>query len=70
MPFFRGSQVINLMKTMISEGNFKELIIISFTSYSSNEKMDYILSHGADFVINKPMNYDDFKSFLMQNIFI
>ncbi len=70
MPFFRGSQIINLMKTMISEGNFRELIIISFTSYSSNEKMEYILSQGADFVVNKPLQYEEFKSFLMQNIFI
>jgi CheY-like chemotaxis protein len=68
MPFFRGSQITNLLKTMMKEGKFKEIIIISFTSYSCEEKINYIFSQGADFVLNKPIKYEEFRSFFFENI--
>jgi CheY-like chemotaxis protein len=68
MPFMKGSQVINLIKSMVREDNFKDITIVSFTSYDSPEKKEYIYSQGADYVLSKPMKIDDFKTFFSLNL--
>jgi CheY-like chemotaxis protein len=66
MPFFKGSQIIFLLKSMIKENNFKNIMIISFTSYDSPEKIDFIYSQGADYVLTKPLKFEDFKIFFLE----
>ena len=66
MPFFKGSQIIYLLKTAIAENSLKNIIIISFTAYDSPERKEYIYSQGADYVITKPIKLDDFKTFLFE----
>jgi CheY-like chemotaxis protein len=68
MPFIKGSQMIFLLKSMIMDNAMKNIIIVSFTSYDSPDKIDYIYSQGADYVMTKPMTYDDFKIFFTDEI--
>ena len=70
MPLLKGSQIINLLKNMISENGFKNITIISYTSYNHPDKIQYIFSQGADHVLTKPMSYEDFKDFISQNVFL
>ena len=60
--------MIFLLKSMIMDGALKNITIVSFTSYDSPDKVEYIYSQGADYVISKPMKYDDFKIFLTDEI--
>jgi CheY-like chemotaxis protein len=69
MPFFKGSQITNLLKSMMKENHFKNITIVSFTSYDAPDKIDYIYSQGADFVISKPMKFDDFKLFFFEELY-
>ena len=66
MPFFKGSQITYLLKTAMGENSLKNIIIISFTAYDSPEKKEFIYSQGADYVITKPIKFDDFKTFLSE----
>jgi CheY-like chemotaxis protein len=68
MPFMKGSQLINLLRNLISENNFKDILIVSFTSYDSPDKIDYIYEQGADHVLSKPIKYEDFKNFFIEEI--
>jgi CheY-like chemotaxis protein len=68
MPLIKGSQIINLLKSMIQENNFKNIIIISYTSYNDPEKLDFLYSQGADYVLTKPINYETFKDFFLKNL--
>ena len=65
MPLIKGSQIIHLLKTMMKENDFKPFTIVSFTSYNSIDKVEYILSQGADSVLSKPIDYQAFKDFLI-----
>jgi CheY-like chemotaxis protein len=69
MPFFKGSQITNLLKSMMRDNHFKNITIVSFTSYDAPDKIEYIYSHGADFVISKPMKFDDFKLFFFEELY-
>ncbi len=69
MPLLKGSQIVNLIKTMISENSFKVIKIISYTSYNHPDKVEYIYSQGADHVLTKPISYENFREFIIsQNI--
>jgi response regulator RpfG family c-di-GMP phosphodiesterase len=68
MPFIKGSQMIYLLKSMIMDNALKNIIIVSFTSYDSPDKIEYIYSQGADYVISKPIKYEDFKMFFTEEI--
>jgi response regulator RpfG family c-di-GMP phosphodiesterase len=63
MPFMKGSSLISLLKQMAHEKSFYNITIISYTSFDSIEKKKFILDKGADYIINKPIQYDDFKIF-------
>jgi CheY-like chemotaxis protein len=68
MPYMKGSHLIYLLKSMINEANFRNITIISYTSYNSSDKIDYIYMQGADFVITKPISYEQFKNFFLSNL--
>ena len=71
MPLLKGSQIINLLKSMISENSFKAIKFISYTSYNNADKIQYIYSQGADHVLAKPISYEIFREFIIsQNILI
>jgi CheY-like chemotaxis protein len=60
MPIVRGTIVIEMIKNIIFDDKLDNITIISYTSYDSEEKKEYILSKGADFIITKPIKYDEF----------
>lgn len=70
MPIIKGSELINLLKQLDNKNSFYKIKIISFTSYDSNEKKQYILSQGADYILSKPLTYDDFRKFSQSSLFI
>jgi CheY-like chemotaxis protein len=60
MPIVRGTIVIEMIKNIIFDAKMDNIIIVSYTSYDSVEKKEYILSKGADFIITKPIRYEEF----------
>jgi len=69
MPFMKGSMMINIISNCIKEGTFEKARIISYTSYNTEEKKNYILSQGADMIKIKPISYSDFKIMIKNIIF-
>lgn len=67
MPFLRGSSLIKILKEMYFEGNINKITIISHTAYDTKEIKEIIMRNGADFVWNKPIGYEDFKSYFILN---
>ncbi len=65
MPFMKGSTLIKLMKGLSQEGNFYNILFVSYTAFDTLEKKKYILDQGADHILNKPISYEDFKLFLL-----
>lgn len=65
MPYMKGSTMIKLLKHLSNEDNFYKLILVSYTSFDTFEKKKFILDHGADFIINKPVTYDEFKQLIV-----
>jgi CheY-like chemotaxis protein len=65
MPFMKGSTMIKLMKSLSQEGNFYNILFVSYTAFNTLEKKKYILDQGADHILNKPISYEDFKLFLL-----
>jgi CheY-like chemotaxis protein len=68
MPVIKGSQIIYLLKSCIREKCLENIIIISYTTYNSHDKVQYLYSQGADFVLSKPKSYDEFKTFLLETL--
>ena len=64
MPYFSGSDFLNLIKIIKKNGYFKKLTMISYTSYTDEFKKHLILKSGADFIINKPVYFDEFKNLI------
>jgi CheY-like chemotaxis protein len=64
MPIVRGTIVIEMLKNIILDGKLDDIIIVSYTSYDSPEKKEHIFSKGADYIITKPIRYDDFVVFI------
>ena len=67
MPFMKGSFFIRVLKQIYSEGNYisRGIQIISHTAFDSPELKASLKESGADFVWNKPIAYQDFKSFFV-----
>ena len=65
MPFMKGSTLIKLMTQLYHENNFYKINFISYTSFDTSEKKKYILDQGADHILNKPINFDDFREFIL-----
>jgi CheY-like chemotaxis protein len=68
MPLVKGSLLINLLKTIINDGNMDNIFIVSHTPFTTNEEIQYFHSQGADFVLNKPTSYEELKNFLTKNL--
>ena len=66
MPFMKGSSLIKLLTTLHLEGNFNKMMVISHTSFDSTELKHSILNSGADFIWNKPIQYEEFKNFFIK----
>jgi len=66
MPFLRGSSLIKILKEMYFEGNINKITIISHTAYDTKEIKDIITKNGADLVWNKPVSFEDFKSYFIK----
>ena len=64
MPYMKGSIMINTLVKLIKEETIKKMLIVSYTSYNDVDKMNYILSQGADMIKNKPISYANFKNLL------
>lgn len=68
MPIMRGSMLISILNELNKEHLFYKIKITSFTSYDSPEKKTFLIAKGADWVLNKPLSYQDFKNFTEANI--
>ena len=65
MPFMKGSTLIKIMTKLHQENNFYKINFTSYTSFDTNEKKKFIMDHGADHILNKPISYDDYKEFIL-----
>jgi CheY-like chemotaxis protein len=65
MPLIKGSMVIELLKNCIRDQSMENIFIMSYTSYDSSDKKEYILSKGADMIVTKPINFKDFSEIIM-----
>ena len=61
MPNMKGSTLIRLFKQLYTESNFYNFKIISYTAFDSDEKKKLILDSGADYILNKPVSFKQFK---------
>jgi CheY-like chemotaxis protein/signal transduction histidine kinase len=68
MPIMRGSMLISMLNELNKEHLFYKIKIASFTSYDTPEKKTFLIAKGADWVLNKPLSYQDFKIFSEANI--
>ena len=72
MPYIRGSHMIQLFKKIALENNFYDIKFISYSAFNTKEIRKFILEKGADHVMNKPVNYDQFSELINhfeQNVF-
>jgi CheY-like chemotaxis protein len=69
MPLMNGSHVILLIKRIVNDKNFKDIKIVSYTSYNTLDKLEFLYSQGADYVLSKPVSYEEFEYFFVQSIF-
>ncbi len=60
----KGSSLIKLMKSLSKENNFYNIIFVSYTAFDSYEKKKYILDQGADYILNKPVVYQDLRNLI------
>lgn len=67
MPLIKGSHIINLFKTIASEKNFYDMLFISYSAFNTPEIKEQLKSKGADFIINKPISFEEFNK-LINNI--
>ena len=65
MPFMKGSSLVKLLTTLHMEGNFNKMLVISHTSFDTTELKNSILDSGADYIWNKPIQYEEFKQFFL-----
>jgi CheY-like chemotaxis protein/signal transduction histidine kinase len=68
MPNMKGSTFIRLFKQLYMESNFYNLKIISYTAFDSSEKKKLILDSGADYILNKPVSFSQFKELILDMI--
>jgi CheY-like chemotaxis protein len=68
MPHMKGSTLIKLLKQITSENNFYKINIISHTAFDSNEKRQFILDSGADYILGKPVLFTDFQNLVLKVI--
>ena len=59
MPYMKGSLMMNTICKSIKEEITSKMLMVSYTSYNDPDKVNYILSQGADMIKNKPfvINY-------------
>jgi len=60
MPYVKGSQMIYFFKSIAKENNFYKIKFISYTAFNTNEIREIIRKKGADYIMNKPVSYDNF----------
>lgn len=68
MPNMKGSTLIKLLKQISSENNFYKINIISHTAFDSNEKRQFILDSGADYILGKPVLFADLEDLVLKII--
>jgi CheY-like chemotaxis protein len=64
MPLIKGRMVIELLKNCMRDQSIENIFIMSYTSYDSSDKKEFILSKGADMIVTKPINYKDFAEII------
>ena len=52
---------------MIKENNFINTIIVGHSSDDGSEQRKLFLESGADFIMNKPIKFNELKDFLVAN---
>ncbi len=67
MPFMRGSTLLKVLNDIYSDGELNKIKIISHTAFDTKEIKELILKNGAYAIWNKPIHYEEFKTF-MKNI--
>jgi CheY-like chemotaxis protein len=68
MPLMNGSHVIHLLKRIMNDKNFRAIKIAYYTSYNTHDKLDFLYCQGADYVLSKPISYEELENFFVQNI--
>lgn len=66
MPIIKGSSMISFFKKLANENNFYDLTFISYTSYSGSNLLEKIERAGAEYVMNKPIEYNQLKNLLIK----
>jgi hypothetical protein len=44
--------------------NFRAIKIASYTSYNTPDKLDFLFCQGADYVLSKPISYEELENYL------
>lgn len=60
MPLVKGSLIIELLKNLYNEENFKKPYIMSYTILDNPNMKEAILAKGADCIVTKPIQYKTF----------
>jgi response regulator RpfG family c-di-GMP phosphodiesterase len=55
------NRIFFLFNQLNTESNFYNLKFISYTAFDSDEKKKLILDSGADYILNKPVSFKQFK---------
>jgi signal transduction histidine kinase len=60
MPYMKGSTLIRLLKQLYNESNFYKTYFISHTAFDTPEKKKFIQDSGADYIMSKPAQFEEF----------
>lgn len=56
MDYLKGSEAIKFIRKFEKIKNFKNVKVISLTSYEDNKIFEYIKKNGGDYVLTKPVS--------------